>query len=318
MPPLEATNAVPQAPAPWRAWCNLVLLSMRRQARAHWLVWASLGMLALSAVIVHIVALNDGWSLANRREPRRVGPTFAQHLVNLELAGQLLWSPAAGAVHVAAVAPWFAVTHLTSGIAVFSGSVVFTLFATFLLPMWTLSFATEGLGREREAQTLIWTLVRPIPRPAIFLAKYLAVLPWCLAFNLGGLFLLCWLADQPGRLAFRLYWQAALWGTLAFAALFHLLGACLRRASIVALLYAFFLETLAGNMPGLFKRFSVSFYMRCLMFESGSDYGIGPDRPWIYQPVSGATAAWVLAGATILLLAAGMVVFSRSEYLDVK
>src|SRR5262249_8794393 len=215
-------------------------------------------MLALSAVIVHIVALNDGWSLANRREPRRVGPTFAQHLVNLELAGQLLWSPAARAVHVAAVAPRLAVTHLTSGIALFSGRVVFSRCATFPLPMWPVSFATEALGREREAQTLIWTLVRPIPRPGIFLAKYLAVLPWCLAFNLGGLFLLCWLAGEPGRLAFRLFWQAALWGTLAFAALFHLTGACLRRASLVALLYAFFLETIAGTLPGLLKRLGVS------------------------------------------------------------
>jgi len=87
----------------------------------------------------------------------------------------------------------------------------------------------------------------------------------------------------------------------------------LRRAGIVALLYAFFLETVAGNMPGLMKRLSVSFYMRCLMFDSGSDYGIGPERPWIYQPVSGTTSAWVLAGATLALLLAGMVVFSAAN-----
>ena len=70
MPSLEATNAVPLSPAPWRAWCNLVLLSMCRQARAHWLVWVSLGLLALSAFIVHVSTMNDSWSLANRREPR--------------------------------------------------------------------------------------------------------------------------------------------------------------------------------------------------------------------------------------------------------
>jgi hypothetical protein len=97
------------------------------------------------------------------------------------------------------------------------------------------------------------------------------------------------------------------------------LGACLRRAAVVALLYAFFLETVAGNMlPGHFKRLSISFYTRCLMFDHGSDYGIGPDRPWHYLPVTGATAALVLAGTTLILLLIGMVVFSRSEYLDVK
>lgn len=310
----EASVAV--LPSRWRAWRNLVLLSMRRQARAHWLVWVSVGLLGLSAFMVSLATANQRWQMGHWRARR--APTYAELLVNVELAGQVPWAAAARGVHFAAVSAWGTVTHQTSGPAVFSNLIVFSLFATFLLPLWTLSFATEALGHEREAQTLIWTLVRPIPRPAIYLAKYLAVLPWCLAFNLGGLFLLCWLAGEPGQLAFRLYWHAALWGTLAFAALFHLMGACLRRAGIVALLYAFFLETVAGNMPGLIKRLSISFYMRCMMFEHGRDYGIGPVNPALYQPVNGTTAAWVLAGATLLLLAAGMVVFTRSEYLDVK
>lgn len=314
-PPSELTIATPSL---WRAWTNLVLLSLRRQARAHWLVWVSIGLLALSAFIVQINTTRHGWAMAHFRAPRRTGVTFADRLVQLELAGQVPWSPAARGVHFATTAAWATVTHITSALPRFSTWIVFLLFGTFLLPLWTLSFATEALGREREAQTLIWTLVRPIPRPAIYLAKYLALLPWCLAFNLGGLFVLCWVGGEPGRVAFTLYWQAALWGTLAFAALFHLMGACLRRAGIVALLYAFFLETVAGNMPGHFKRLSISFYMRCLMFEHGQDYGIGPDRPWLYQPVSGTTAWLVLAGATLALLLAGMFVFSRSEYLDVR
>jgi ABC-type transport system involved in multi-copper enzyme maturation permease subunit len=252
------------------------------------------------------------------RAPRGTGVRYAERVEQLRLAGQFPWSPDARGVQFAATEAWASVVHNTSALPRFSSWIVFLLFGTFLLPLWTLSFATEALGREREAQTLIWTLVRPIPRPAIYLAKYLAVLPWCLAFNLGGLFVLCWLGGEAGRTAFTLYWQAALLGTLAFAALFHLMGACLHRAGIVALLYAFFLETIAGNMPGHFKRLSVSFYLRCLMFEHGSDYGIGPDRPWIFQPVTGTTAWLVLGGATVFLLLAGMFVFSRSEYLDVR
>ncbi|MCI0681839.1 MAG: ABC transporter permease subunit [Gemmataceae bacterium] len=315
---MSSESLVDSAPSPWRAWTNLVLLSLRRQARAHWLVWVSVGLLALSAFIVHINTSRGRWTMGHFRSPRRSGITFEQRLVQVKLAGQVPWSPEARGVHFATTAAWATVTHITSALPRFSNWIVFFLFATFLLPLWTLSFATEALGREREAQTLIWTLVRPIPRPAIYLAKYLALLPWCLAFNLGGLFLLCWLGGEPGRTAFTLYWPAALWGTLAFAALFHLMGASLRRAGIVALLYAFFLETVAGNLPGNFKRLSISFYMRCLMFEHGQDYGIGPERPWIYLPVSDTTAWLVLAGATAALLVAGMVVFSRSEYLDVR
>ncbi len=304
--------------SPWRAWLNLVLLSWRRQARAHWLVWVSLGLLGISGVIVHLGTVQNRWNLGYRRFPSRIGPTYNEILTQLEAIGQAPWPAATGAMQTAVVGSWAAVTQVSSRLAVFSGSIVFVLFTTFLLPLWSLSFATEALGREREGQTLIWTLVRPIPRPAIYLATYLAMLPWCLAFNLGGFFLLCWLGGEPGLLAFRLYWQAVLFGTLAFAALFHLMGACLRRAGIIALLYGFFLETVAGNLPGSFKRLSISFYTRCLMFDHGRDYGIGPERPWLYQPVSG-TAAWaVLAGATLLLLLAGMIVFSRSEYLDVR
>ncbi len=316
MPILEKPISENQ-PSEWRAWCNLLLLSLRRQMRAHWLVWVSLGLLAITGIIVHLTTTNNRWNMGHW-PARRIKLTYAETLVQLETFGQVPWSPAARSVHFAVTSAWVTQTQVTPGLTLFSNWIVFWVFATILLPLWTLSFATEALGREREAQTLIWILVRPIPRPAIYLAKYLAALPWCLAFVLGGLFLLCWLGGEPGRTAFRLYWQAALWGTLAFAALFHLIGACVRRAGIVALLYAFFLETLAGNMPGHFKRLSVSFYMRCMMFENGHEYGIGPDRPWIYHPVSGTTALLVLAGATVVLLLVGMFVFSRSEYLDVR
>lgn len=315
-----ATHTEPTSaswPSTWRAWHNLVWLSLRRQARGHWLVWISLGLLAITSIIVHLNTANNRWNMGHWRS-RRTPMTFAQQLVQLEAAGQIPWSPAARGVHFAATASWVTAAQVTPGLALYSNFIVFSLFATFLLPLWTLSFATEALGREREGQTLIWLLVRPIPRPAIFLAKYLAVLPWCLAFNLGGLFLMCWLGGAPGRAAFGLYWQPALWATLAFAALFHLIGACIRRAGIVALLYAFFLETLAGNMPGHFKRLSVSFYMRCMMFENAHDFGIGPERPWIYQPVSGTTSLLVLILATLALLLVGMAAFSRSEYLDVR
>ncbi|HYV38814.1 MAG TPA: ABC transporter permease subunit, partial [Gemmataceae bacterium] len=68
----------------------------------------------------------------------------------------------------------------------FSRGVVFNIFATFLLPLCSLSFATEALGREREQRNLLWTLTRPVPRPAIYLGKFVAMLPWCLLLNVGG------------------------------------------------------------------------------------------------------------------------------------
>jgi hypothetical protein len=69
-----------------------------------------------------------------------------------------------------------------------------------------------------------------------------------------------------------------------------------------------------ANMPGYLKRISIGFYTRCLMFESAEQYGIQPENPFVYLPVSGTTATAVLLGLTTALLVVGMVVFSQLQF----
>jgi ABC-type transport system involved in multi-copper enzyme maturation permease subunit len=257
------------------------------------------------------------WTMAGWSHPRGKGPTFDTHVKNVQCISVLPWDATDASVTAMVAGAYRATLDLGTGFFIFSGSVVFALYTTFLLPLWTISFATEGLGREREAQNLLWVLTRPIPRPAIFLAKYVALLPWCLGLNMGGFALICLAGGTPGRLALSLYWPAVLWATLAFSALFHMIAAWIRRAAIIALLYGFFIETIMGNMPGQFKRFSISFYTRCLMFDRAHEFGIYPENPTWYDPVSGTTAWLVLAAITIGCLIVGAFVFTRNEYLDV-
>jgi hypothetical protein len=311
-----AVAANPREPSRPRAFCYLMWLSWQRQARAHMMLWIALGLLTFTAFLVHIIERQGRWSMVEWRYPARAGMSYGQYLDWVERAGLALRDPAHMAAHTMVWAALHAVLYDSSGFFVFSNGIVFTLFATFLLPLWSLSFATEGLGREREAGNLLWVLTRPLTRPAIYLAKYLALLPWCLLLNLGGFALLALLAGAPGRLAFAVYWPAVLWASLAFAALFHLMSACLRRAPVLAILYTFFFETIAGNLPGHLKRLSLSFYARCLMFDRAHDFGLHPDRPNVYLPVSGPIALAVLASVTVALLLIGMVVFTRKEYLD--
>jgi len=198
----------------------------------------------------------------------------------------------------------------------FSRDIVFAFYSTFLLPMWSLSFATEALGRERSSNNLIWLLTRPLTRPAIFLGKYLAVLPWCFALNLGGFAIICLAGGEVGRHALEVYWPAALGATLAYTAVFHLLGAVVRRPAVLALLYAFFVESIVGNMPGHLKRVSIAFYTRCLMYERLQEFEPALDLMRNFSPVSGETAWLVLLGGTAALLAVGAILFTRGEYLD--
>jgi ABC-2 type transport system permease protein len=280
------------------------------------MLWIALGLLACSAFVVVMNTRAERWGIALWRSPPRVGPQYSEYLAWVKKARMNgAWSAEAQSLLDVFVGSCAAVVR-RSGFYVFSNWVIFSVFVTFLLPLWSLSFAVEGLGREREAGNLIWLLTRPLSRPAIYLAKYLAILPWALGLNLGGFALLCLLAGEPGHIALRLYWPAVVWATLAFCALFHLFAVCMRRAAIVALLYAFFLETTLGNMPGYWKRLSISFYTRCLMFDRAAGTGVMPVRPEIYLPVSGATAWYTLVGLTLALLGLGMLVFARREYLD--
>jgi ABC-type transport system involved in multi-copper enzyme maturation permease subunit len=204
-----------------------------------------------------------------------------------------------------------------SGFQVFSDRIVFLIFLTFLLPMWSLSFSIEAIGGERESQSLIWLLSRPLSRPAIYLAKFVAMLPWSIGLNVGGFALLCLVGGAAGRRALVLYWPAVLASSLTFTTLFLLVGAYFRRPAVVAIIYSFCLEVVLGNMPGYLKRLSIGYYARCLMFERAEQFGIQPDKPGVFLPVDGTTALLVLLSGALLFLLAGMWFFSRKEYHEV-
>lgn len=303
--------------SPLRGWCYLVWLSWQRQARARQMVWIALGLLAFAVALVAINTMAGRWSMQRWRFPYRQGPTLAEWTAEIQMITSVGDASAGGqGLQAALAAAVRGIVH-ESGFLVFSRYVVFSIFLSFLLPLWSLSFATEALGGDRESNSLVWLLSRPLSRPAIYLAKFVALLPWSLGLNLGGFALLCLVAGQPGRTAFRLYWPAVLWATLAFSALFYLMGAFFRRPAVAAIVYAFFLEVIFGNMPGYLKRISIGFYTRCMMFEAAADFGLQPERPDIFLPVDGSTALAVLIGLTVVLLGAGMFVFARSQYQEI-
>ena len=202
-----------------------------------------------------------------------------------------------------------------TALPIFSNWVVFTVFLGFLLPIWSLELRHGSPGR-RESRTLVWLLTRPLPRWSIYLAKFLAVLPWCLALNLGGFAVLCLLAGPPGRTALGLFWPAILGGTIAFCALFHLMRA-LFAARGGAVARVCFLSGMGAREHARHHEADQHQLLHALsMFDLAEPYGLQPDRPTIYLPVSGAAAWAVLATLTAVFLLIGMLVFSRSEYHD--
>jgi ABC-type transport system involved in multi-copper enzyme maturation permease subunit len=217
--------------------------------------------------------------------------------------------------------------------------VLVPIFGSFLLPIYAICYAASSIGSEREERTLVYLLNSPLPRPVVYLVKYLAATALALGWSCASFLAVCLLftprvreslsfltvrqlaevSDAAwGREALELFWPAVLLAALAYASLFHTLGAIFRRGTIISLAYAFFVEMLLSRMPGIVKRMAVSYYYSCMIYDAGAEHRVRPRlSPELFLPVSGTTAATALAAASVVLLVIGMLVFTRREYRDV-
>lgn len=198
----------------------------------------------------------------------------------------------------------------------FSESFVIAQFASFLVPICALAYGTTSIGGDREDRTLLFLLIRPVPRVLILLAKVMAALPLAVGLVLASFYTCCWLAGSVGELAFRLYLPALLYMTVAYVCLFHCFAVGFRHSTIIALAYALFMEVFLGNMPGIVKRVAVNYYGRSILFEAGAAHGLPRPAESFFEPITAeyGQAALITIAVGALLLA--MAVFQRREYRD--
>ncbi len=336
-----------RAPSAWTGFWVLVLHSLKRHWRVRQMGWVSIGLLGLTGMWVSAVTLSPaGWGLENRRV-RRLSVTYAESAEQQLLPGRYaalqpqltnyppgppprLPHPAETPTPLDPTADalrslLYAVPHAVLSSEKFRHDWAFTnftrtvplgAFVGFVLPLFTLAFASGALGTERESRSLIWLTTRPLPRAAIYLATFLGAVPWCVAFAAGGFAALCLAGADLGREALALFWPAAVGATVAFSALFHLVGAAFRRPVVVGLVYVFFFEALVAALPGSLKLLSLSFYARSVIYNEAVAAGYPGPMLEVPGAVSSQTAWTVLALATAALLALGAWRFARAEYRD--
>jgi hypothetical protein len=126
----------------------------------------------------------------------------------------------------------------------------------------------------------------------------------------------CQLGGAIGQRAWELYLPAVFYVTLAYVGLFHLFAVWFRHSTIVALVYALFMEVFLGNMPGIVKRVAINFYGRSMVYDLGAADGLArPDPVW-FVPVEASTAGWTLLGIGLGGLLLALAIFQRREYRD--
>jgi ABC-type transport system involved in multi-copper enzyme maturation permease subunit len=210
--------------------------------------------------------------------------------------------------------PWHPDSRTSAELA---RQILLPLYMGFLLPVICLGYASAAIADERTDETLVYLLTTNIPRPLVYLSKYAAALLLTLGMALGGLAALCLVPGEIGREALGVFWTVTVCATAAYVGLFLLFSAMVRRATFLSLAYALMIETLTGNIPGFVKRITVSFYAKSWLYESGEPLGLAPKEGValsLFDPVSAATAQWVLGLASAGFIALGMWIFSRKEY----
>jgi len=178
-----------------------------------------------------------------------------------------------------------------------------------------LTYATAAIGEEREDRTLVYTLIRPLSRFRVYLAKAIGIFPIVIIASLGGYGMVCLAGGEAGSFAWNNYWPAILLGCLAYTAVFLVFGASLPKPVIMAVVYVFLIEALLGNMPGTIKRLAVSFYVNCIIFESADTVGVQPEQA-MYGNISAMSSLVILAVGTTTVLWLGAAWFQRREYRD--
>jgi ABC-2 type transport system permease protein len=321
--------------SPVRAFVALVSFSFRRHFRVRQVGGVGFALLGLMATVVAAVTYGPvGWRLETRdRAVSRLNDkdglnpirmTYQQYGEDrLTLYQSYPGPPDTFAIKSAVFAAYRALLQDEKSLDDFAFLsyarwVVFSLFLAFLMPLLTLAYGTGAFGTEREAKTLLWLITRPLPRWAVYLAKLVGALPWCVAVSLLGFAVLCAVGGEYGWRAFRIYWPAALAGSIAFGCVFQMVGAIFRRPTVVGLVYVFFFETLVANLPGSLKQFSLNYYVRSLFYNGTSENiaTVQPESVDVYAPTDSATAWITLIVVSGVVTVLGAWLFSRQEPKD--
>ncbi|MGP3924544.1 MULTISPECIES: ABC transporter permease [unclassified Streptomyces] len=123
-----------------------------------------------------------------------------------------------------------------------------------MVPLIGVIAGTGAIGPEIDDGSIVYLLAKPVKRPTIIVTKLVVAIGVTIAFSALPTLLAGYLLNGNGQQIAVAYGAAATVASIAYAALFLLLGTLTRHAVVFGLVYALVWESLFGSlMPGAQK-----------------------------------------------------------------
>ncbi|MFD7321355.1 ABC transporter permease [Streptomyces sp. NPDC059875] len=161
-----------------------------------------------------------------------------------------------------------------------------------MVPLIGVIAGTGAIGPEIDDGSIVYLLSKPVKRPTIIFTKLIVAIAVTMVFSAVPTFIAGMILNGNGQQVAVAYTVAALVASIAYSALFLLLGTVSRHAVVIGLVYALVWEALFGSLISGAKTLSVQQWALAVA-QKVSGEGL------VTSDVSLGTAVALLVGVTV-------------------
>lgn len=162
-----------------------------------------------------------------------------------------------------------------------------------MVPLIGVIAGTGAIGPEIDDGSIVYLLSKPVKRPSIIFTKLIVAIAVTMVFSAVPTFIAGMILNGNGQQVAVAYTVAALVASIAYSALFLLLGTVSRHAVVIGLVYALVWEALFGSLISGAKTLSVQQWALAVA-QKVSGEGL------VTSDVGLTTAVLLLIGVTVL------------------
>ena len=196
---------------------------------------------------------------------------------------------------------------------------VFSLYVYFVIILTAIFFGASLFADERGDRTITFLLIRPIPREAIVVGKFLMYVLASSVMLLASLAVTYSIfSGMDGNAAafreavpFLKHARVVLLGVAAYGAVFTFFGAVFKHPVIVGFVYCFVWESILPYLPVFLKKATLMHYMLSLVPDWESE---AEALTFFVEPTPPERAVWTLLGICVAFLILTAITLRTKEY----